>query len=336
LSGKPANSWIAWGGLAVSIVCLYLTFRGADLHAMVLTLSHAHLWLALPLLLLHFPFFGFKAARWRLLLAPVRLTPTGSLVAPMMIGFMGNNLLPARLGELVRMYLGARLMRIGQAQVLATLILERMFDVIAVLMFFGIVVIGANDVPEKLVAAGYVTTAASAIGITAVAVYVIWTKAILRWAASMSRFLPAKVSRAILHQLEMGALGMGAMRQPGLLFLIVLNSCLQWLLMALCIYLSFLAVDIKAPVSASFVVLAATAFGVMIPAAPGFFGTLHLMFVLALTPFGVGENRAMAAAVFFHIIPYAGVTLAGLYCMRQVGVRFHEIKRANLERDAES
>jgi uncharacterized membrane protein YbhN (UPF0104 family) len=69
-------------------------------------------------------------------------------------------------------------------------------------------------------------------------------------------------------------------------------------------------------------------FGVMIPAAPGFFGTLHLAFVLALSPFAVDDNRAMAAAVFYHIIPYAGVTLSGLYFLRQAGVRLQHVGRA--------
>src|SRR5262245_51083778 len=112
--------------IGFSVLCLGLAFRGTNLKEIGSILSKAHLWLGTPLLLLQVPFYFLKAVRWRLLLAPVREERTTRLVAPMMVGFMGNNVLPARIGEIVRMYLGARLMRIAQSQVLATIVLERM------------------------------------------------------------------------------------------------------------------------------------------------------------------------------------------------------------------
>ncbi len=317
---------MSWAGIVLSIVCLYIALRGTDLRAIASALAGAHLWLALPLVVAQVLFFALKALRWRLLLKPIHSTPTRPLVAPMMIGFMGNNLLPAHLGEFIRMYLGARLLKIAPSQGLATLVLERMFDFIAVLVFFGWSAIVLRDVPRELVTAGYVSTAASAIGMMGAALYVIWTRPMLRMAERLTGFLPEKIRQAILHQFELGATGMGALRQPGLLFGIVTTSLLQWFLMSACIYLSFRAVEIAAPASAAFVVLAATVLGVMVPAAPGFFGTLELTFVLALKPFAVGESRAMAAAVFYHVIPYAGVTLVGLYFLRQAGMRLREIE----------
>ena len=181
--------------------------------------------------------------------------------------------------------------------------------------------------PRELVAAGYVSAAASALGMIGAAVYVVWTEPMLRLAAWCTSPLPEKIRRAILHQLELGAAGMGALRQPVLLVGIVTTSLLQWFLMSACIYFSLQAMDAVVPPSASFIVLAATVLGVMVPAAPGFFGTLELSFVLALKPFMVEESRAMAAAVFYHIIPYLGVTLVGLYFLRQAGLRLRDRAR---------
>ena len=163
------------------------------------------------------------------------------------------------------------------------------------------------------------------------AVYVLWTGPMLRLAAWCTGFLPEAIRRAILHQLELAAAGMGALRRPGLLLGIAITSLLQWFLMSACIYVSLQAVDISVPAYAAFIVLAATVLGVMVPAAPGFFGTLELTFVLALRPFSVEESRAMAAAVFYHIIPYVGVTVVGMYFLRQAGMRLRQVEDEALE-----
>lgn len=322
---------LAVAGLAASVGCLYLAMRGADLAAVGRALADANLWLALPLLAAQVVFYAIKAIRWRLLLAPIRDVESRRLVAPMMIGFMGNNLLPARLGELIRMYLGARLLRVPHAQVLATLVLERLFDFIAVLALFAAGAAQLHHVPPSLVSAGYVSAALSGVAIALTAAYATWTAPMLRLAALFTRPLPSGLAGAVHRQLELLASALGALRRPRLLAGIVVASLLQWLLMSLCIYLSCLAVGASAPAPAAVVVLAATVFGVMIPAAPGFFGTLHLAFVLALTPFDVGESRAMAAAVFYHIIPYVSVTLVGIWFVRQTGLRLQEIERDALD-----
>jgi uncharacterized protein (TIRG00374 family) len=328
---RKSAFWMTLGSIAASVACLALALRGTNLREIGSILSRSHLWLGAPLLLLQVPFYFLKAVRWRLLLIPVREERTSRLVAPMMVGFMGNNILPARIGEIIRMYLGARLMRVTQSQMLGTLILERVFDFVAVLVFFGVGVVVLGDVPDGLVSVGYIAAAMSAVAMMGATAYVVWTGPMLRIAERVTRLLPPKLGSVILRQLELGASGMGSLRRPGLLVGIVTTSLLQWFLMAACIYCSFVAVDLSAPLSAAFVVLAATVFGAMIPAAPGFVGTMHLAFVLALAPFAVPEGTAMAAAVFFHTIPYIGVTLGGLYYLRQTGVRFRQLGRETLE-----
>jgi glycosyltransferase 2 family protein len=326
-----ASRWATSIGIGLSAVSLYFALRGTDLRQIGSALSGAHLRLIAPLVIAQVLYFALKAVRWRLLLQPIRSTPTAPLVGPMMIGFMGNNLLPAHLGELIRTYLGTRVLNLGASQVLATLVLERIFDFAAVLVLFAWGAVALENVPRPLVSAGYVSAAISALGIAAAATFAVWTRQILRVAEAVSRPVPDKLRRAILRQLDLAASGMEALRQPSLLSGIVITSVLQWLLMAASIYISFRAVDISVPFTASFIVLGATVLGVIVPAAPGFFGTLELTFVLALAPFSVGDNRAMASAVFYHVIPYVGVTLAGLYFLRQMGVRLQDVERQALD-----
>jgi len=329
------NTRMTWAGIAISLVCLYVALRGTDLRQVGSTLSQARLWFVLPLVLAQIAFYVLKAIRWRLLLVPVRSVPVRSVAAPMMIGFMGNNVLPARLGEVIRVFLGARLLRVPASQVLATLVLERMFDFVAVMVFFGWGLLVMGQATPRLLSAAYVAAAISVVGMAGAFVYVRWTSYVIRATDLVTRLLPERIRGAIRHQLELGASGMAALHRPSLVWGIAATSLLQWFLMAGCVYIAFLAVSINVPPSAAFVVLAATVFGVMIPAAPGFFGTLHLAFVLALTPFHVDESRAMAAAVFYHIIPYAGVILAGFYFLRQTGEHLHTVEREALQGEPE-
>jgi uncharacterized protein (TIRG00374 family) len=329
-SGGSRTAAITWGSLALSALCLYLAMRGAPLGEIAHTLRDAQVWMAAPLLALLAAFYLLKAIRWTWLLAPVTRTDASRLLGPMMIGFMGNNVLPARLGELVRMYLGARLLGIAPSQVLATLVLERVFDFSAVLLLLGAGIIAAGDqVPRSILSAGYAAGAVSVAAMLALAIFVTWTETVLRWSAALLHVLPSRLADAVLRQLELAASGLAALRHPRLLAGIVVTSIAQWFLMACCVYVSCRAVDVGAPLAAALVVLGVTVFGVMIPAAPGYFGTLHLSFVLALTPFGVADQRAMAAAVFYHAIPYVAVTAVGLLYLRDAGIRLRDIHQLN-------
>ena len=94
--------WKLAAGLALSAVFLALAFRAARLADVLAALAHARYWLMAPALVLTVFAFGVRALRWRFLLSGVRPIPLGPLFSSTMIGFMGNNLLPARLGELLR------------------------------------------------------------------------------------------------------------------------------------------------------------------------------------------------------------------------------------------
>jgi uncharacterized protein (TIRG00374 family) len=326
-SNASSSRWLSAGGIVLSAVCLYFALRGTDLRGIGAAVAHARPNFIVVLIGAQVLYFGLKAVRWRMLLAPVRQTSTRPLVGPMMIGFMANNLLPAHLGELVRMYLGARELRVAHSQVLATLMLERVFDMLAILALFSISTFLVPNVPNALVAAGFASAAISVAVVIAAAVYVAAPEFVSRPARIVGRRLPARLRVTVVTQLELATDGLRAIADPRLLAGIVVTSIAQWWLMAMSIYVSLRAVGVIIPAAASFVVLTATVLGVMVPAAPGFFGTLELTFMLSLRPFSVGDQSAMAAAMIFHIVPYVGVVAVGMYYVRAMGGGVGEIRR---------
>lgn len=312
--------------LFISAGFLWYSLHGTDFGAIGSALSGAHLWMMLPLVAAYAFFYWVKNIRWWMLLRPMGHCSQREIFGPMMIGFMGNNILPAHLGEFVRMHLGARRLGLRQSQVLATIVLERMLDFLAILFFLGLVLMVGRDVPERLWLFGYITAVAGFVAIVGAACYTTWTSPFIRFLRRALFFLPKRVRDYVLHQLEIGAVGLAALKDLRLLVGIVLTSIVQWAAVGVSVYFAILAVDVDVRMSAAFVTLAATTFGVTLPAAPGFLGTIQAAFVLALTPYGVSRADAFAASAFFHVPSYVGVTLLGLWLLRRSGQRLSQIQ----------
>ncbi len=314
-------------GLLISVAFLWFSLQGTEFGAIGESLANAQLWMVIPLLLTYAFFYWVKNIRWWLLLLPMKRASQREIFGPMMIGFMGNNILPAHLGEFVRMHLGARQLGLRYSQVLATIVLERMLDFLAVVFFLGLVLVFGRDVPPDLTRIGYITAAVTLVGVVGAAVYATWTSPFLGLVRRTTFFLPAKLRAGLLHQLEVGALGLHALKDFRLLIGIVATSILQWSAVGVAVYLSIRAVGIEVGASAAFVTLAATTFGVTLPAAPGFLGTIQAAYVLSLAPFGVDRSEAFAASAFFHVPTYLAVTLLGLWLLRRSGQRLGQLQQ---------
>ena len=242
------------------------------------------------------------------------------------------------------MYLGARQLGLRNTQVLATIVLERVFDMMSVVLFFLAALLVARNVDPLLMQAGTVIAACGVVFLVLVVAYIVWTERFLDLLRRLTFFVPGlarlrglgwldSIRNGILHQLEIGVAGLFALKQPRLLAGIVFTSLAQWGCMGLSAYLAMEAVGIPAriegaqtQISAAFVVLAATTFGVTLPAAPGFLGTIQAMFKVALVPFGVSETAAFAASAFFHVPTYLIVTLPGLWLLKRTGYKLKQVR----------
>ena len=195
------------------------------------------------------------------------------------------------------------------------------------MFFLGVVLVVGRDVPEDLVTIGYVTAIVGIGFMIVAALYVTWTQHFLAFTRRVTSFLPARLRDPALHQLELGAMGLQAIRRPSLLLSIIVTSIAQWGFMGITVYFSLLALGIDLRLSPAFVVLAATTFGVTLPAAPGFLGTVQAAYVVALAPYGVSKADAFAASAFFHAPTYIAVTLLGLWYLKGAGFNVGQIQR---------
>jgi glycosyltransferase 2 family protein len=315
-------------GLLVSGVCAWLALRDARWLDLRAAFALAKLWVALPFLLVLAAFYWLKALRWERLLAPAASVPARALLPSLVVGFAANNVLPAHLGELIRVYLLGRERGIPKSAVLATVVLERLFDVLAVLGLAVVALADGRALGPELRAAGlFLAAVAVAVALPA-ALLVFRTQAFLRLAGPLLARLPDGLRTRAGAQLEALASGFGGLRAGHRLWGVVANSCAQWILMATCVWLAIAAFGLDVPWTAAVVVLVLVVAGITLPGSPGFVGTIEYCFVLGLGAWGVTAGTALSVALFYHALTWTSVTLAGAWYLRRYGLTWRKLGRA--------
>lgn len=321
-------------GVIVGLALLYLSVRHVNLGSVQNSFSQANFGFAAAIIVFTVIFFWLKAIRWRDILSPVDHLSSLSLVPSMVSGAACNNLLPAHLGEIVRVYLLGHEFDIPKATILATLIVERIFDVIAVLLLLT-VALSMIELDAQFHAAALFLAAVAGIGLTVTYVTARYPDAAVATVEHLLRFLPARFVNRVCSLLTHISIGLLALRKPKLFLLILANSVVQWLAMAACIHFALLAFDIQVPPYAAILVLALLVAGVSLPTTPGFVGTIQFCFVLGLKQFGTDPNTAFAASVFYHTITFVIITMTGLYFLHRYRLSLRSVYTIGLENEAD-
>lgn len=326
-SGK--HSFTILLGFAVSALFLWLAVKDVDIASVKSAFSGSVLWLAMPLLLSLLLFYWLKALRWAMLLNPIHPFTTWQVIPSLMVGFAGNNLLPAHAGELIRVYLLGKQFRISKSAVLATVVIERLLDVVAVLLLIAVVLFFEADTQPELMYGAYLAAIVTVCAVIFILMYVYWTRQCITLLDHlMTGWLKQSWRLRLMTQLEMAAAGLQIVRRPVALAGVLLNSIVQWMAMGLCLYLAFVALQLQVPVAASILVLGLMVAGLSLPSAPGFFGTVELCFVLGLKPYGIDAGQAFSAGIFYHVLAYVSVTGSGLVFLHRFGSNFRQIRDA--------
>ena len=276
-----------------------------------------------------------RIIRWRYLLRP--LGPVRFMIAlrATVIGFAVSALLPGRLGELARPYLLARRERLSASAAFATVVLERILDLLAVVLIFGVCVVGFD--PHMAVAdtrlAVAVRSGAGVVGLggllALVGICVVANRSDLvgPLVSVVRRVLPArfalKLSAAVVRFVE----GLAAARQVSGLLVAVAWSLVLWLASAASFWFVSLAFGIEVPAAGAATLLTLGVVGVAVPTPAGI-GGFHAAYQAgAMELFGASFDAAVGAALVLHAIAFSPVTVLGILFMAQEGIRFGDLDR---------
>lgn len=298
---------------AVLITAAALVFAlwDADFAVLWQTLLSGRHWVLLPFLAVLGIFFLSNAIRWTLLLDPFGCFSARQVLPSMMIGFAANNLLPLRIGELIRAYLFAREFRIARSGVLMTLVLERVLDLVAILAIYALGLLLLPDAPAAMRAGLWLATLGIGAIAAAVLAFAVMPQRIDRLWLSVSASMSQAVQARGSTYLEQFAKALAPLLVPTTLLALLAESILRWLLAGVLAWLCVYAFREAIAPELALVVIGVTAVAVSLPSVPGFVGPIQAAFVFALTPFGISTETALAASILFLLGHWVPVTLAG-------------------------
>ncbi len=245
-------------------------------------------------------FAGVKALRWSWLLRHRGPVPAARLVGPVFAGTTVNYGIP-HAGELVRSWMVARREGIPNATVLASIAVERLFDFCAALLLGLVALLAGRATLDTLGPYLWALVALIAVALAFALPFVLRPAAAFRVSRLLLKPFPAGARDWILHHLEHGIEGLGALQRGATLARVLALSIVQWATMAGCTWFSLRAVGVVPDPSMAVVVLLLLVVGLTLPAAPGHVGTTQVAFLLAAAPFGIGREEAIAGSFVYNL-----------------------------------
>lgn len=274
-----------------------------------------------PAIIATFVSYFFRAVRWKYLLLPMKKTRLRNLFPATIIGYMANNLLPARLGEFVRAYVLGEKEGLGVGAVFASLVLDRLFDgftvlIILIIAFFTVSLPqGMERVQEGLLVGGYVTLAIYMAVVLFLFVLKKRTMMTINLVAGILKPFPKKISERVIPILGSFIEGVRLSSRPAELFALIFTSVLIWIFAIWPVDLLLISFGINLPITASMFIMVFLVFAVMLPASPGYVGTYHAACVYGLMAFNIQKEKALSIALIMHGVSFFPVIFAGIYCL---------------------
>jgi glycosyltransferase 2 family protein len=334
--------WQFWVGLVISLFFLiFVVFPKQDWGKLWNSLSSAqYLWL-IPAIATYF--IGVWVRAWRLhyMMRPIKKVPVSTLFPIVCIGYMGNNIYPARMGEVLRAYVIKQKEGVAISASLAIVLIERIFDAVVMMLFIfvnlpelakiGTVESGIGGTIQDVAIIGTVIFFGALIVFLIAAMFPAVTARVVAW--SIAHLVPARFRPKVEGIAGKFLEGLACLRSPRDALMILVTSIVIWLfetgkywflMHGFAFTVSFFALMLMNGIANLIT---------SIPAAPGYIGTFEAAGVAALQAYGVGKEVATAYTIVLHAALWLPITILGAYYMLRMGL---SVKEAQSEAKAEN
>ncbi len=340
--GGKRKVYLTWLGIVISVVCLFLFARGVYPHyeetlqalrqTQVLWLFLGALSIAASLLV--------RAYRWRVFLGQEhRSIAIGRLFNTLTIGFFGNLVLPARAGEFLRPYMLSRAEPVRFSEAFATVVVERVFDLIAVVFAFALMCVLAPFPPEALARweeefrllkfLGWLMGIGTFLFTLFLCLSVRNPGKVDRLVRRLTGWLPSHLQDILLHATESFLRGLSTFHSLKAAFHALAWTVVIWFTILLSEYFTILSFGIPVSLFGTTILMALLAFAVMVPQGPGYLGPFQLASKFTLIGyFAVAEAQAEAYAIVLWVVQLAPILVLGLGCLYLEGVTLQSFWRA--------
>jgi uncharacterized protein (TIRG00374 family) len=332
------KKWQFWLGVLISIVFLWLALRGLHLDQFWGAVQSANYWWLVPGIIVYFIGVWVRAWRWHYLLGPIKKIPTRTMFPITTIGYMGNNIYPARAGEVLRAVILKRREGVPVSASLATIIVERIFDGVVMLAF---VFVNLPELAKLKGSSGFVgniqqlAVIGTGIFLGALVVFLL---------AAMFPQVTARIGLWFIHRLTPRRLhekligitsrfldGLASLRSPFNVLMVFFTSVIIWLLETGKYWFVMQAFPFQVSFFALMLLNGIANLATTIPAAPGYVGTWEAVTKAVLVAYTVDPAVALGYAVVLHIALWLPITLLGAYYLAREGIKWSDTLRTEME-----
>ena len=323
------KKWQFWLGVLISIFFMYFALRGLRVGDMWQTLAGArYIWL-LPGVAVYFIGVWVRAWRWHYLLRPVKPVSTRIMFPIVAIGYMGNNIYPARAGEVLRAVVLKRREGVPVSASLATIIVERVFDGVVMLAF---VFLNLPELARLTADSGFVGNiqslalwgAAAFVGVLLVfllaAMFPAVTERLTRW--FVENLVPERFREKVLAIALRFLGGLESLRSPREALMVFFTSVIIWLLETGKYWFVMHAFDFQVSFFALMLMNGIVNLATTIPSAPGYVGTFDAPGIAVLKAYGVPGAIAAGYTLVLHVALWLPITLLGGYYLAREGIQW--------------
>jgi uncharacterized protein (TIRG00374 family) len=313
-------------GILIGSLLIYLSLKGIDLTRVVASIKATN-----PLFLLVTVVFllliqCLRSYRWGVILSPIAQINQLSLFSITSVGFLAVVTIPIRIGELARPYLINSRENITMTAAVGTILVERVFDSMTILIMFFILMFFL-PLPLWLVNGSLIFFLILILISIVMTLLIARREATLRLIQFLLKKLPDKIHISLTTLLDDFIDGFSILKRGNLIYSVAFLSIIIWLFDAAAIYTLFYAFGFHLPPSAAFAVMVIIIVGIMIPTAPGFVGNWHYFTILGLTLFNISKVDALTYAIVLHFLSVGVIVLLGLIFLPFIRVSFSEMRQ---------
>ncbi len=340
--------WQFWLGVAISVFFLWFVARKLNWAEFAAALQTANYWWIIPGVAVYFLGVWVRAWRWHYLLRPIKAVPTQVMFPIVAIGYMGNNIYPARAGEILRAVVLKRRQGIPISASFATIIVERVFDGVVMLAFVFVNLAELSRLTGVSVAVGNwqlsiqdLAVWGSAAFFGALGIFLLAamfprpTERIVCWfndCLTPARLRP-KVQAIAIRFLE----GLESLRSPLEALMIFFTSVVIWLLETGKYWFVMHAFGFEVSFFTLMLMNGVVNLATTLPAAPGYVGTFDAPGIAVLEGYGVSSGIAAGYTIVLHIALWVPITALGAYYLAREGIQWQSaIQEANASKSGES
>ncbi len=320
-------------GFAIAAGLLLWALRGVHLDEVARHIRSSRPWPLVAAVVIATLTFPLRLVRWRLLLRNEDggALPAAPLWHAVAIGFMANNLLPFRAGELVRLVTVTRLAGVPFGAALASVAVERIFDGLAVVALLSLALL-ASDLPPGVAVGGVPVARAAQVAGVMMAAALVGAVLVVGFPVAAERLVrrvlpPGRLATVLVRLIEGIRQGLSALRSPALLAGVVFWSALLWLVNAYAFYVGFQAFDIPVGFLGALMLQGILVFGISVQLTPGFVGQFEAAIVAALTLYGVSNDLASSYAIAFHGATFVPIILLGAWSLARTPVALSDLRQ---------